>query len=187
MDNNPIDAEKNRNLDRALDAALAQYAAVGPRTGLEDRILANLRSQPAPVGYLWWRWSIAAVAAVVVLAATLAWRSAKPHPPVVVRHTPTTPQRPQPQPAVEAAHASHTPAPRRIQSHATAMVAADTPKLDVFPAPQPLSREEITLARYVRDFPQEAVLIAQSQEEAEIEMQKKMGKTEPMSSDQQER
>jgi hypothetical protein len=34
---------KPDEFDRMLDAALAKYAAVEPRTGLEERVLANLR------------------------------------------------------------------------------------------------------------------------------------------------
>ena len=52
-------------------------------------------------------------------------------------------------------------------------VAAD-PKLDQFPSPQPLSAEEIALAQYARNFPKEAQLVAQAQEEFEIEIEKEM-------------
>ncbi len=71
---------KQDELDRMLDAALAKYAAVEPRTGLEDRILANLRAERTRVpDRAWWRWSVAgALAAVVVVALALAWRSGKP-------------------------------------------------------------------------------------------------------------
>ena len=63
-------------LDRVLDAALAKYAAVEPRTGLEERVLANLRSAAPSANGTWWRWSFAAAAAAVLLIAlTLAWRS----------------------------------------------------------------------------------------------------------------
>ena len=53
-------------------------------------------------------------------------------------------------------------------------VAAANPKLDQFPSPQPLSAEEIALARYVRNFPKEAQFVAQAQEEFEIEIEKEM-------------
>ena len=55
-------------LDRLLDGALAQYSQVEPRAGLEERVLANLRSQPAHRP--WWMWVAipAAVAAVVLVA-----------------------------------------------------------------------------------------------------------------------
>jgi len=53
-------------------------------------------------------------------------------------------------------------------------VVAANPKLDQFPSPQPLSAEEIALAQYVRNFPKEAQLVAQAQEEFEIEIEKEM-------------
>ena len=76
-------------LDSALDAALAKYAAVEPRAGLEDRVLANLRIEQArmPVR-AWWRWSVAgALAAVVFVALALAWRPFKPSPASVENHS----------------------------------------------------------------------------------------------------
>ena len=48
------------------------------------------------------------------------------------------------------------------------------PKLDRFPSPQPLSAEEMALAHYVKDFPKEARLVAQTQEEFALETQKEM-------------
>jgi hypothetical protein len=49
-----------------------------------------------------------------------------------------------------------------------------SPKLDQFPSRQPLSAEELALARYVQSFPREATLIAHAQEEFELEIQKEM-------------
>jgi hypothetical protein len=82
---------KQDEFDRMLDAALAKYAAVEPRTGLEERVLANLRAEQARVpDQAWWRWSaIAAVAAVVVVAVALSLRSDKPSHPDVANHPPT--------------------------------------------------------------------------------------------------
>ena len=86
------------DLDRGLDGALAKYAAVEPRQGLEERILANLRShQTRAADRVWWRRGLAgALAAVVAVAATLAWRSVKPSPPQIVQHPSTTEQSPNP-------------------------------------------------------------------------------------------
>jgi hypothetical protein len=53
-------------------------------------------------------------------------------------------------------------------------VGAANPKLDQFPSPQPLSAEEIALVEYVRNFPEEAQLVAQAQEEFAIETEKEM-------------
>jgi len=60
-------------LELEIDAALAGYAAVEPRVGLTDRILANLRQEQERVGKHSWRpWStIAAVAAMLVIAVSI--------------------------------------------------------------------------------------------------------------------
>jgi hypothetical protein len=171
------DAE-NDVLDRELDAALAKYAAVEPRPGLEERILANLRSQQTSTAdCAWWRWGLAgALAAVVVVAAALAWRSAKPSPPRIVQHPSTIEQSPNPpqmpivarddHPAVQ-----HVIRPTRTagghRAHPAAMAEAN-PKLDVFPSPRPLSDQERILESYVNQFRQEAVLIARARSQQEI-------------------
>jgi hypothetical protein len=190
---------ENNALDLALDAALAKYAAVEPRIGIEDRILVNLRTQPVRVAnHKWWSWSMA-VALVVVVAAVLALRSGTPSHPVIANHPAVTTQTPTERGTQLASRDDSAASPRehaqirRAVAHPSrpkTVVAAD-PKLDQFPSPQPLSDEELALARYVRDFPQEAVLIAKAQEEYEIEIQKKMRatnkETEPLNSDRQER
>jgi hypothetical protein len=65
------------------------------------------------------------------------------------------------------------------------------PKLDQFPSPQPLSEQELALARYVHDFPREATLIALAQAEHEKEIQQEMedasSQTNNHDSEQQER
>ena len=54
---NKFDNTGQPPLDDQLEAALAKYAAVEPRTGLEERILANLKSRPSSsTRVAWWRW-----------------------------------------------------------------------------------------------------------------------------------
>ncbi len=89
MPDNKAD-NKQDELDRSLDAALAKYTAVEPRPGLEARILASLRAEPARVpDRAWWQWSLVAAAAVVIVALALAWRSGKPSRPVVANRSST--------------------------------------------------------------------------------------------------
>jgi hypothetical protein len=52
---------------------------------------------------------------------------------------------------------------------------ANGPRLDHFPSPRPLRDEEKLLVRYVREFPQDAVMIAQAQAESEKEMDQLSG------------
>jgi len=70
--------EHNRFVDYLLDTGLAQYRGVEPRPGLENRILARLRTEQAAA--LWreraWRTGAVLIAAGVVLAlASTAFRS----------------------------------------------------------------------------------------------------------------
>lgn len=163
---------RDAGVDRALDVALAKYAAVEPRAGLEDRILANLRAkqtQAAPRS--WWRWGLAgALAALVVVAVAVAWRSSRAAPPVARRPPVEAPAPKQPEPQIAAGNHGTTTHPRRrnaVASHSThsATVAA-VPKLDVFPSPQPLTEQEKLLASYVDQFNDEAVVVARVRTEA---------------------
>jgi hypothetical protein len=174
------DEHKNRNyqvedeIDHMLDAALARYAAVEPRLGLEERVLANLRAQQAQlVNRVWRRWGIAAVAAsFVVLAFTLNWRlQHPPHPPIANHPAVTT--HPVPKFGTEVARNNANPVrPRPARTHSAirhrspATIIAVAPKLDQFPSPQPLSEQEKILARYITNDPEQAGLIAEARMDA---------------------
>jgi hypothetical protein len=193
--------EKQDKLDNVLDAALAKYSAVEPRTGLEERLLANLRAEPARVPRrASWRLSlIATLAAIAIVAIVLALQSGRPLLPQVANHIPTMPNLEQSKPRVapevgETGARAHAlgPATRRASRRVSkeAFPAAN-PKLDQFPSRQQLSEEELALARYVSQFPEEATLIARAQEEYEKEIQQLMkeerSETESYQFDQQER
>jgi hypothetical protein len=163
-------------LDRELDVALSQYAAVEPRSGLEARILANLQAQRTQIPErVWWRWGIAAtVAAVILVAVALMWKSGRSAQQQIVQH-PSIQRSPEKSPPQVAANDEHsavrnaiTP-PRRTSVHppqpATVATAAANPKLDVFPSPQPLSEQEKVLLEYVHRSPVEAARIARAQTE----------------------
>jgi hypothetical protein len=168
-------------LDRALDAALAKYASVEPRTGLEQRILAQLQAESARIpNRSWWQWStVGLVAAVILFALALAWRSNKPAKVEVQR--PSVPVERVPSATRVAANSEvHAAAAIRGRHNATrhqirqATVVADGPKLDQFPSPEPLTPEELALVRYVRHFPQDAVIVASAQEEFEKEVEQEI-------------
>jgi len=206
--NNPRQEETDRRglesgkLDRELDAALAKYAAVEPRPGIEERILANLRAEREHAKEpSWWRWPVvAALAAVFVVSVSLAWRSSLPSAEITARR-PATPfyrdqQDGERMGANNVGSSAHPAAPAAAgpgrhgvrQFHP---IIASGPRLDQFPSPQPLSQEEQLLVRYVRSFPQEAVMIAKEQAEFEKQMEKLGGDqppgTNPDQSEQQER
>jgi hypothetical protein len=176
-------------IDAVLDAALAKYAAVEPRAGLEERLLANLRTGPEPVTRrAWWSWGLAgALAAIVIVAATLGWKSGtSAHLPMANHPTATEQIRRAANPPAAIAsehvfadasatvpHKGGAIAVKRVAPRAHT-IAQTGPKLDVFPSPQPLSEEELALARYVRNFPSDAKLAAQEQAASEKELLAKM-------------
>ena len=180
------DAQRNvtrttDELDRILDTALARYAAVEPRAGLEERVLAHLRSEPrSALRRVWLQWALVGAVAATALVAVLAWRSSRVPHPVIANHSPATIQRPsiqKPKPAphtTDAALAKAASMRRPAVRRAPASTAVAHPKLDQFPSPQPLSAEEIALAKYVENFPKEARLVAQAQEDFDLETQKIM-------------
>lgn len=79
MENN----ERDRKLDQWLDEALSKYSAAEPRLGLEQRVLAQLRSEEKARAERrnWWRWmpAFAAIAAALIVAIAVKpyWESKK--------------------------------------------------------------------------------------------------------------
>jgi hypothetical protein len=172
--------------DRKLDAALAKYAAVEPRAGLESRILVNLRAKREEMPHhAWWQWSWAVAAAVVITGALFVWSSVGPSHPQVANH-PAAVQRYFVKLTSQNENkqiVSNRVAPKLVLAHKPGVisrrpsnpaVAEAYPKLDVFPSPQPLSDEELALAQYVRNFPSDAKSVAQAQEATEKEVLAKM-------------
>ena len=157
------------NLDRALDAALTKYAAVEPRVGMEERVLANLRAQRArhPVRGWWpWRVAFALAAAVVMVSWFLLFRSAHQQQVNVHRISSRVTQQDSVQGETEASVTpspvkKRPPPPRRLAAAATT-----EPRLEQFPSPQPLSEQEEILRNYVARYPEHAALIAQARTEA---------------------
>lgn len=167
--------QKDEVADRALDAALAKYAAVEPRTGLEQRILARLRSEPDRIpGRPWWQWSAVGVVAMLLIVATIAWKWSGPGKNVAQQQHPSVPmrsvQRPPTQVATNKRVQPHARIDRRQETRArrhsapqSALVAGG-PKLDQFPSPRPLSDQEKLALEYVERSPEEASLIARAQD-----------------------
>ena len=165
-------------LDHELDAALAKYAAVEPRAGLEERVLANLRAERGRTPKRTrWSWSVASAAAAVVVIVMMAllWRINLRHRPVIAWHPATkAPSVEQPRTRLASnserngSHMStHGPATRgALHPARTVAGAVAAPKLDQFPSPQPLSEQEKLLARYVEQYPEHSALLARAQTEA---------------------
>jgi hypothetical protein len=176
----------NNAFNRQLDAALAKLAVAEPRAGLEERILVNLRTAPVRSPQIaWWMWPVFAAAVIVMtIGASLLWKPITPVNNMQTRTAPVMkPEAPQHTEVAEAKNAAAnstqpTSIPSsRIEQHVLrkqATVTVKPPKLDQFPSPEPLSKEELALVKYVKQFPQDATLIAQAQEQYAKEIEKKM-------------
>ncbi len=86
--------ERERKLDAWLDDALAHYNDAEPRTGLEQRVLATMRSEAQNPRRKWWMvWAPALTAAAVIALVFIALRPTsgpKLSPPAQVEKTPTS-------------------------------------------------------------------------------------------------
>jgi hypothetical protein len=185
--------------DRKLDDFLAGYAAVEPQPGLEQRVLANLRASRQPGGArIAWRGPALALlaAAIAVAAASSSWLVKRRTVAPLAVSVPVLPlsagdNLQQPVPArtegerrlprgtqttwQTRAETERRPRTTRLTSQTGTDVA---PKLDRFPAPEPLSEQEKMLVRFVQHDPHEAELVAQERAEEsqrEAEEMKKFG------------
>jgi hypothetical protein len=168
LDRDPLDLE--------LDAALARYAAVEPRSGLEDRVLANLRAERnhAPSS-AWWQWTAVAALAVLLVALTLLLRSGERRRDIAHYPSHTTQDAASNGARVARHHGngqirtSH-PVPDEIsRAHVLrhpGVAVASGPRLDQFPSPQPLSEQEKILESYISQYPENAALVARARADA---------------------
>jgi hypothetical protein len=166
------DVEKDA-LNGELDAALAKFTKAEPRAGLEERILENLRiERKRAAERSWWRWpAVASLAALILVALFVSWRSGKSPQKMAAQHPPATTRTSEHDGTQVANSSEHDSTPphelfgSRPKPHAithTAAAVAPAPKLDEFPSPQPLSEQEKILAHYVTNYPAHAALIAQA-------------------------
>ena len=165
-------ALQDAEFDRQLEVMLSEFATVEPRAGLEERVLANLRTkQERAEERSCWRWpALAALAAILLVTLSLMWRSAKSKPDLTV-HPPKSTHY-ETQVAGNRGVGSVPPHmagnKKRIKPPAlshTVRETASADKLDQFPSPQPLSEQEKMLADYAAEFQEQAVLIARFNEE----------------------
>lgn len=155
------------DLDRLIDSELARYAE--PRTGLEQRILARISAQGAARSLAlrqWHRWALAGAVAALAIATLVV------SPPRIAHHKTgaitahkTSPddnelasRNQTPETHIVAQHLKHTAkraentlrnsrslaSPERVQR----------PKYDVFPSPQPLSKQEQSLVEVAASLPE---------------------------------
>ena len=161
-------------LDLVIDAALAKYASIEPRAGLEQRVVANLRAGEAQVAHrAWWIWGfLGTLALALVVFVALAWRVSIAAPPALAVHVPNPRLTPaSPESRRTARSARHTLRQRPIlKTPRERETVASNPKLDVFPSPLPLSEQEKLLSLYVEQNPEHAALVAEARM-ADLEQQ----------------
>lgn len=151
-------------LDRLLDAALSSYAE--PANGLEERVLRRVSRAAAPRRRFVWLWPAGlAAAATLLLVVAAPWRSSLP---------PHTAPRATAAPPPARAAVEPPPAPPRLQhtaAHRAIAAPAPLPKLDIFPAPSPLTHQEQALLQFVAQSSaqqQHALLAERQQADAPI-------------------
>jgi hypothetical protein len=151
-------------LDRLIDSELTRYAE--PRAGLEQRILARVEAEYLPRSWFFrrgQRWALAGAAAMAIVLAIGIPLSTHHETSVntagVARPSrkPVYPTTTVPDTHVETPHSKRTAetaqnATRRSKSTEVSEHARQ-PKLDVFPAPQPLSAQEQTFVELATHLP----------------------------------
>ena len=132
-------------LDRLIEGALAGYSDAEPLAGLEERVVNRVRAARARRRVVAWAAAVAVAASVVVVGVVVRTeRRVPPKPAEVAGVTNVAP------PAAVA-----TPEPR-IRRAARSRRPKALPKLEQFPAPEPLTAEEKALLALVEHDPKEA-------------------------------
>lgn len=165
--------DRERVVNERLDAALKRYGESEPRPGLESRILATLRAEHLPESRWGWRPALAGLAVLLLGAAMFLARGRDVVHETAVgtaikKETQATREIP-PAPVLARvpSHAVKRSSPRKAYPRPVNSVAAEetAPRLEQFPSAQPLSEQERMLASYVRDWPEEAKLVARARTE----------------------
>lgn len=165
--------------DHWLDDALRQYGNAEPRSGLETRILANLRAaQNHAARRSTWTWILAGSTVSALVIASL-WFSGESHEHQRKNATTVSIKAPVLQDRADVAPLSSSQnkptttkhAARKARRTNSRLELAGAPRLSQFPSPRPLSEQERLLLAYVREFPKEAAEVAREQAEREKEME----------------
>ncbi|MGH9572087.1 MAG: hypothetical protein ACRD40_00945 [Candidatus Acidiferrales bacterium] len=166
------------DIERELDAALARYAAIKPRDGLEQRVLANLRVQHTRATRFDWRQWVAAGVLAASVAGLAIWAGERHS--VIVNTTPVLVQH-EPPTASGSAYAAAANAGlsfERTREHLQSNLRKGSakhrrnrkaeraniesvPKLAQFPAPESLTEQEMLLIQFVEQDPKGAALFAE--------------------------
>src|SRR3954462_11112115 len=86
--------ERDKQLEKLLDSALANYGTAEPLRGLEERVLGRLEGEGSQRP--WWMWAAVAVAAMVVLVMALLLHQPEQRKPAVEGKKKAQPSAPKP-------------------------------------------------------------------------------------------
>lgn len=174
-----MERRNNDNLDQWLDRALRQYGNAEPRAGLESRVVANLALEAKRRDFSnLSRWVLATLSAAALLL--FIWLGIGRH---GLRRPETTANRPnsgvasdhrvmQSTPRLALEPRLTMPSRHMLDHKIRAVSEANGPRLDKFPSPRPLGRQELLIARFAERFPEDAKLIAQEQRDFEEEIRR---------------
>jgi hypothetical protein len=165
--------ERDQQLDKWLDNALANYSDAEPQWGFEQRLRTNvLAEKPRRRSIKFLIPALAAVAIALVIAVLLTTPEAHKHP--TPKQTPTVSSTARPG-TIAPPPAQRTPrlklearraAPKvRVPTRTKESVEQQYPRQAVFPAPTPMTAEERALMAMVKRAPQEAEKVASAKQE----------------------
>lgn len=160
-------------LDRLVDLALTTYADPGPDSGLEQRVLLRIAGEnrlvPALSHLGWFRtWRSLAIAAplaacaILLIFAVSRFFHPSPQPPTVTRQIIAPAQSTHGSTSALTAHSTDLHEQNPVHHRPKSLLAmhralqASLPKLDQFPAPQPLTQEEKALIALATQYPNRA-------------------------------
>jgi hypothetical protein len=179
MNMDPIKRERDVDVDQWLESALSQYGNAEPRTGLENRVLANLQAERNRIASRrpWW-WAAGAATATAVAIAMALWvgKSGNERNPANTMGASTTTQREQ-RALVQSAPSPHVSHPaREIAQRMPASrsvreaVVATMPKLGQFPSRRNMSEEELLLARLLKEQSDKEALLEATATRADADL-----------------
>ncbi len=170
---------KEREIDQWLESALSQYGKAEPRSGLESRVLANLRAERNRIASArrWW-WALGtAVALAVVVAAVWVGERGRERNAASTAGTSTTIHREKasvpipPEPAAQVTHPAREVTQRRPANRPFHDLAvARTPKLEQFPSRRNLSEGDLLMVRYLNEPSNKKALREATATRAEVDL-----------------
>jgi len=148
--------------DELLDHALSEYREAEPLTGLDDRVLQRLQSQPVERRHAWWMWgAIATCAALLLIGVWIGVENPTPPKEGGVGHRASPPvSSPESKEFVRVTKRPTRPKEGRMGHPAlvarTETVTSNVTATSRFPTPAPLTAEEHALLAMFRANPDAA-------------------------------